>query len=1359
MAASLDVAPLGTLLLQGACSTYLQLTSAERVLFHGKGRFLFDPLGDIGARTGKPLDALAVDAQHAAVGEYHRVWDAVSVVLLLCLPHVALVRSQGKCSALPGMLHSVLQADYLICLFRDVFLFQHEEWAAHLKYLSEAQSPQAQSVTAALKEPPFEITLARLKEHKKAAVVTAGRAHAFARLMLRQEGQRLYELLRSAPGLLGPKLPIVWAFLGAARGEAVWLAQHSGRGPKKAAAVFTLSTSSHELWTADEYEDDHLAVLVGQVAAISALVRRHSSLITQYFAQYLRETLCPGLQELLAAIDASAFAPAHPMPSFWALHDILAAAGSSSGAGSQTSPLSSARVLLQRVQLHYSTVRTSTAVSQTGPGAESKADSNAKADAALALASHAVELASWAADSPSLEQVLVRQGSLAELWWFQDVLRESLRRTFRLPTPGALPGAAVHAVMALADAPLNAHGVRSGEHATIGHAAATLAQHEWMGELAAHMRWAVHTLARWSGLAEGKASLEGSLRRWVTLAAAEAEAEAARAAPGRGRGTVVLGPGTANVSLFSAATMKATTHMGVPPGVESIPGYGLDTTPPSDSQLQEGLDFGTARHARREGLPSLLQARRTAYALVRGAISLGSFKVFNTELQAPAFLRAALAIALRDGIRALSRLGASAGSQGPLTGGRRMSIADTGAALAGTVRRASGMGAPSGAGISPVAAALAAGAGGTVDIAAAGPLGDWGGRGSGAAAVGIHPPASSATTVGLLVAAVESIGAMGIDTSELVRAVLVEELVEVEGERGSSTGSLLSEPERGPSDRSSAGRSAAISAAVGLPLGATPRTPCGEVEEGSLGEAYAAHVAVQWKHFVERVVGVAPGADAGAASKNVATSPPIIFSSLNGGEYIPSPFGDLKRARFCNATLPVTRHHLLHLGSLLGVRGWRVVSSSLLGVIAECVKDLKALLTVLKTPLAALAASIESPGPSSLSQATPGAGPATAAPTVFQCWDELLRSMEHVKLHRASSLIVTIGHALTLRRLLGEAVGAASMQEAAARGAAPSAGLAVLRTAWGLLQPGQDVHTGVVPGGGASVSGRVHLPALDTWCSVAASAGVAAGNESSAHVPAPTSATSQVVANGAAVHKSAILLGDLVKAGAVSRAAVGTAPGFDAPGGAACLSDSALQAALREAGGGHDAGASAARDIWSHLPILLAVCVGSPEHNNWWKGAQYSPTFGAWSNSADVVPCAVHSLLHSMYHVVHPSANTPSGRAAAPHGHITWLRRCLQLSAFGLLHSLAGSPSTKAPALRCAVFLHTMGIWGGHLPASEVGLFVPPTLVQAALTRSAEAECGNPKRLSEASFGVWGHVRRLQKASILQLPMPSSQST
>ena len=232
MAASLDVAPLGTLLLQGACSTYLQLTSAERVLFHGKGRFLFDPLGDIGARTGKPLDALAVDAQHAAVGEYHRVWDAVSVVLLLCLPHVALVRSQGKCSALPGMLHSVLQADYLICLFRDVFLFQHEEWAAHLKYLSEAQSPQAQSVTAALKEPPFEITLARLKEHKKAAVVTAGRAHAFARLMLRQEGQRLYELLRSAPGLLGPKLPIVWAFLGAARGEAVWLAQHSGRGPE-----------------------------------------------------------------------------------------------------------------------------------------------------------------------------------------------------------------------------------------------------------------------------------------------------------------------------------------------------------------------------------------------------------------------------------------------------------------------------------------------------------------------------------------------------------------------------------------------------------------------------------------------------------------------------------------------------------------------------------------------------------------------------------------------------------------------------------------------------------------------------------------------------------------------------------------------------------------------------------------------------------------------------------------------------------------------------------------------------------------------------------------------------------------------
>jgi hypothetical protein len=198
------------------------------------------------------------------------------------------------------------------------------------------------------------------------------------------------------------------------------------------------------------------------------------------------------------------------------------------------------------------------------------------------------------------------------------------------------------------------------------------------------------------------------------------------------------------------------------------------------------------------------------------------------------------------------------------------------------------------------------------------------------------------------------------------------------------------------------------------------------------------------------------------------------------------------------------------------------------------------------------------------------------------------------------------------------------------------------------------------------------------------------------------------------------------------------------------LPDAALQAALSQVGIGAGAGVSAARDLWSYLPALLALAVGIPDHNAYWKGAVYSLETDAWSNSAHVTAPAVHGLLHAVFHLVFRDADTPMGRARGPAGHVVWLRRFLALAAYGVTHSIAGSGSTKAPAMQLPLLLQHLALHGGYMPRSEVLSVLSGCMLQTAVVRAAVGERGAPPNAKLAPYGAFGAVGTLHEAGTIR---------
>eukprot|EP01006_Ploeotia_vitrea_P037978 TRINITY_DN66191_c5_g3_i2.p1 TRINITY_DN66191_c5_g3~~TRINITY_DN66191_c5_g3_i2.p1 ORF type:complete len:1186 (+),score=697.15 TRINITY_DN66191_c5_g3_i2:131-3688(+) len=124
----------------------------------------------------------------------------------------------------------------------------------------------------------------RLSKHKKIlketykGTSTIVANHFKLRAYLRIEMTSLLQLFTEFPGLLGPKIQMVWTILRLARNEVDWYIRHLHVKPHKA-----------KDWVKpDQYEDTRVSELIGLVYEISELVRKHQGIIQRYSIKYLR---------------------------------------------------------------------------------------------------------------------------------------------------------------------------------------------------------------------------------------------------------------------------------------------------------------------------------------------------------------------------------------------------------------------------------------------------------------------------------------------------------------------------------------------------------------------------------------------------------------------------------------------------------------------------------------------------------------------------------------------------------------------------------------------------------------------------------------------------------------------------------------------------------------------------------------------------------------------------------------------------------------------------------------------------------------------------------------------------------------
>jgi len=1319
-----DLAPAHKLLLDAAFSMRRWVDDGRKLLVQGGLKFLLDPVSSIGANAGEPLDALALSPLYTSLQRHHWAAETLQVVLLVCATSLGAAGRGLPQGTVARLLADSMDADYLLVVFRDHAVHIHPEWthlmAALTKQTQQGGPGGAQlaSTLAGLRAAPLGLTDSGIKESEKLAVATGGALHRAVRCTLAQELQRLLSLLQAAPGLMAPKFPLVLAALACGRGEIMWYLHHASTPPAKDSAFF--GTTATSLYSVQEYTDDGIAVLVGACAALTHFVRSNGAIVTSYFGAYVQHSLLPAIAQGVQALVQHEHARNHAVGSLQAIVQVLSSclveiegeAVAFEGSAGQ-SPLAESRLALQRVHLFYSCVDTHSNLKRLG------SDSVQIADRVLGQLNHCVDFASWFADSASLEETLLRFATLQGTWWFNGALRNAVRNTLRRSAEqDELPSACVmHCIRCLSDAPLNSSSIAPAEHAEIGQAAVKLAAHEWTADICAEARQACDILARHVAYAEAKADIDGSVFRKVFR---------------------LSHSGAKDAKERAAAANALQKACGVFPGTESVPGWHIALTRNAGSQ-PPAADFEEG------GMRALHMAQGMLATIAGGAAQAGIVLVFDTEVHLAEAVRHAVLGSLRDALRSFVRLGVAVSSSGPLLGGRRASI---GAAVRARGKSLLSSRSPS---ASPVVEAMAVGPQGATVTGGGSLLGGYEGSRSGAAAMGLFPPSTlwRGLQVHLQVAGVAA--GFGAEMSELARSLLIQELVEAPGEHGLGVAGMVTVPEEGAAAPVGGGDSAlggAPNSALGLCIAATPAVGADAIASGMLGESFASHVAKQLRSFCQAVVGVAPIAQGGAGSvhKCVSVSPPVLFSPLQGGGYLARPFDSAAFAVQHMATLPLSVSELPFMGALLGVRGWRVVSAALLGLAAGCACELGGILTDLKPQLRALEGAVAQ---TVSGGATPLAG---GVATKSGEYDSTLRGIDHGIIHRAASLVVTVGHCLTIRAVLGRAVALAGKNFAPARGAGVETVQHCIATAHALGSAGAATSP---PAGAASGDLPLGSRALDgvlTAMNVAdgADQGSARGgagdspdaqvrHSSSVFAPGST-AVEQVpsctpVGGGSAMRGTLALTGDLA---AVSQDSV------------SCVPDFALQNALRGVGIGAGAGVSAARDLWSYLPALLALSVGIPDHNPFWKGAMYSPSHDTWSNNAHVVAPAVHGLLHSVFHLVFQDADTPAGRASNPAGHVAWLRRFLALSAYGTTHAFSSAGSSKAPVIQVPLLLQHVALWGGYLPQAEVSAVVNGPMIQAATVRAAVAERGAPPLIKGVSYGSFGPASTLHEASTVR---------
>eukprot|EP00742_Colponemidia_sp_Colp-10_P004185 GILJ01004464.1.p1 GENE.GILJ01004464.1~~GILJ01004464.1.p1 ORF type:complete len:1153 (-),score=184.26 GILJ01004464.1:147-3605(-) len=138
-----------------------------------------------------------------------------------------------------------------------------------------------------------------LSEAANAAVAQSGKLHRERRTYLRLELENLITLFDECPGLLGPKIQVVYTALSLARSEVLWLLRHVDAAPPKAKSKYR----------PEDFQDPRIAELVILIDSLVNLVLQNRTVVQNYYVEFLKgqdlHLLSPLISDVLTQLKSS----------------------------------------------------------------------------------------------------------------------------------------------------------------------------------------------------------------------------------------------------------------------------------------------------------------------------------------------------------------------------------------------------------------------------------------------------------------------------------------------------------------------------------------------------------------------------------------------------------------------------------------------------------------------------------------------------------------------------------------------------------------------------------------------------------------------------------------------------------------------------------------------------------------------------------------------------------------------------------------------------------------------------------------------------------------------------------------------
>eukprot|EP00002_Diphylleia_rotans_P027071 TRINITY_DN5416_c0_g1_i7.p1 TRINITY_DN5416_c0_g1~~TRINITY_DN5416_c0_g1_i7.p1 ORF type:complete len:1061 (+),score=180.95 TRINITY_DN5416_c0_g1_i7:43-3225(+) len=173
-----------------------------------------------------------------------------------------------------NILKAVLSDGWVIPIYRDEVMFTHAEF----EFIAE-------------KTPNLPVKNSKLKKLINEAAVTAiqnsGPEHINRRIYLRQEIKGLVQLMQDRPGLLGPKIQILFAALSLSKYEVMWYFRHTLFPPPKGKGKYS----------AEQYSDYLIAEIIWLMEQMTSLIQKYRTIIQTYYAEYTCGPDCAKVKE------------------------------------------------------------------------------------------------------------------------------------------------------------------------------------------------------------------------------------------------------------------------------------------------------------------------------------------------------------------------------------------------------------------------------------------------------------------------------------------------------------------------------------------------------------------------------------------------------------------------------------------------------------------------------------------------------------------------------------------------------------------------------------------------------------------------------------------------------------------------------------------------------------------------------------------------------------------------------------------------------------------------------------------------------------------------------------------------------